>query len=80
MGTPIDWGGWANQAFSTGMDILKKQIGGTSTAQGKLYFPNTPNATPTNAATKFFSNISIPMLAAIGVAIVAIFLLIRKRR
>lgn len=78
MATKIDWGAWANQAFSTGMDILKRQIGGTSTQGGKTYGYTTPNPNPSVGG--FFSKISIPMIAAIGVAVAALVLFLKKRR
>lgn len=79
MATKIDWGAWANEAFATGMNILKKQVGGTSTYGGKKYYTGTDNPNPVGGVSGFFSKISFPMIAALGVGAAAIIFLIKRR-
>lgn len=81
MATKIDFGAWANEVFSTGMSILRGQINGTTTAQGK-YSGNVYNQSPVvtnNQSTGFFSKISTKLIA-VGIAAVAVVLLLVKKR
>lgn len=79
MATKIDWGGWANQAFATGMNILNNAIAGKSTQGGKLYYSTTPNPNPVSGGG-FLSKISTPMILALGVAAGAVLLILKKKR
>lgn len=79
MATKIDFGAWANEAFSTGMSILRGQINGTTryNNSGGVFTTN-PSVT-NNQGTGFFSKVSTKLLALGAAAVVVVLLLVKKR-
>ncbi len=78
MATKIDFGAWANEAFSTGMSILRGQINGTTKYNsGTGVYNQSPNVTYSGGG--FFSKISTKLLAAGAAAVVLVLLLVKKR-
>ena len=79
MATKIDFGAWANEAFSTGMAILRGQINGTTKYNSGTGVYNQSPSVTNNSGTGFFSKISGKFLAVGAAAVVLVLLLVKKR-